>query len=499
MLRKLFVLLIGIFVLSTPVFSYTECDYNAPVGQNGCPSGQECWEIPVYDAGGNKAGSVGSCIADTNDQCTLPSNTDYSCSTSTGCSMGSYCLDGGLFGNDLCFEVNPNVPSPATCFSSIGNNCGSAVPSTGWAERIYCKQGNYCASYDASATQPFKKALYSDYANYPVSGTCIKCVASGGDCTGDAQLANGAIDDCCDPNMRCGVDNKCHQIFQPSFCSGQIPTPGSLCKAYGSNENYCDLCPASVGGDNTVESPSGDIYCAEISYQNPYNNTGTILSSCNHDCGCPNGYNCNGGSCVAENTCVSPGGDCSTSGTACCDPDSVDYTCTFNPNLYRTTCQSPECDLVKQTLQCTEATEDCCPDHKPFCNNGTCGEAFECTSEGECCPGYGMVCDANKQCVPSTDGECETEDNVLPPAPAYLGPKISITDLFSAIGAILYPAGIGIGLFFIVRAGYIIMMSEGSPDEVKKGQEYLTSAVIGTLFIVLSGSILRIIINTLLG
>jgi hypothetical protein len=144
--------------------------------------------------------------------------------------------------------------------------------------------------------------------------------------------------------------------------------------------------------------------------------------------------------------------------------------------------------------------EHCCPNDKPYCSAGTCVASFECTAdnEGNCCPAFGTICQAG-ECVNAPDGECIGEDNILPAAPVFDGPPVTIQQLFSAIGGILYPAGIGIGLFFIVRAGYVIMMSEGNPDEIKRGQEHLTSAIIGTLFIVLSTAILRVIINTLLG
>jgi hypothetical protein len=69
----------------------------------------------------------------------------------------------------------------------------------------------------------------------------------------------------------------------------------------------------------------------------------------------------------------------------------------------------------------------------------------------------------------------------------------------ASIFKILYPVGIGLGLFMIIRAGYKIMTSEGNPQQIKEGQEELTSSVLGILFIILSLVILRVIIKAILG
>lgn len=77
------------------------------------------------------------------------------------------------------------------------------------------------------------------------------------------------------------------------------------------------------------------------------------------------------------------------------------------------------------------------------------------------------------------------------------GPTFSVEELMGWITGFLYVLGIALGLFFIIKAGYTYMTSQGAPDKVKQAQEDLTAAITGIIFIVLSGVILRIIISSL--
>jgi len=43
------------------------------------------------------------------------------------------------------------------------------------------------------------------------------------------------------------------------------------------------------------------------------------------------------------------------------------------------------------------------------------------------------------------------------------------------------------------------MTSEGNPQMVQQGQEQLTAAILGIIFILLSAAILRVIISSILG
>jgi hypothetical protein len=77
--------------------------------------------------------------------------------------------------------------------------------------------------------------------------------------------------------------------------------------------------------------------------------------------------------------------------------------------------------------------------------------------------------------------------------------EIKIPELINLIYKIVVPISIGFGLFFIILAGYTLKTSEGDPIKKKSGMEQLSAAIIGTLFVVLSLTILKILFNTVLG
>gem|GEM_PF-1107661 len=506
---------------ATCTVSASGCNFNEypfeKCAEGGCTSAEICKRVPQYNSTGDVVGYLGQCIPDTScggsgaPSCSLPDGLGSYCGSKTGCDLLQYCnktsILGGTLGAPTCFGVSITGGTPSSCFASTGGICGKSVsnPTVGgstewpadWNKTIYCASGDSCIT---TSDTPY---IGKTPATYPDSGICAKCVQGTGSdpCTGAIQPNTHGLDDCCSPTKKCSGNGLCQDIGVFTQCAApnsDYLKPGSICKYSGTTEDRCSKCPVTVdGGSSYVDQNSGNSYCKDIVY------TGSqVTSTCSNACGCPAGNVCDNGVCKSAGSCIPKGQACTLGGTSCCDaaadmPFSCLFTGSGGTNPY--TCRSLECEQVASTGNCTDATEKCCPDDKPFCNDGVCGEAFQCTSEGECCPGFGEVCNADKQCEPAPAGECIGEDNTLPPAPGYLGPQIEIPQLFSAIGAILYPAGIGIGLFFIIRAGYVIMMSEGNPDEVKRGQEHLTSAVIGTLFIVLSTAILRVIINTLLG
>jgi len=82
----------------------------------------------------------------------------------------------------------------------------------------------------------------------------------------------------------------------------------------------------------------------------------------------------------------------------------------------------------------------------------------------------------------------------------YDGPKIkSLPKLIGLIYNVLFPAALLVGVLMIIKGGYELMTSEGNPQLAKTGQEDLTAAIIGTVFIIMSGLILRMIIVQILG
>lgn len=149
-----------------------------------------------------------------------------------------------------------------------------------------------------------------------------------------------------------------------------------------------------------------------------------------------------------------------------------------------------KCTHVAPSIcNCKAAPQDCAPGDGDGDGSNTCS-GNGCDSTG-CGIGFGCVdgfCKADSSCV---------GDIIDVP---YEGPGIkSMRSLIGRLFNIFLPAALVFGIIMIIKAGYVIMTSEGNPQKVKEGQEDLTNAVLGTVFVALSGVILRLIINQILG
>lgn len=113
------------------------------------------------------------------------------------------------------------------------------------------------------------------------------------------------------------------------------------------------------------------------------------------------------------------------------------------------------------------------------CGDPKCGTGFSC-DEGKCV--FNTTCVGNVIDVP------------------YEGPKIdSLARLIALIYNVMFPGALLIGVIMIIKGGYELMTSEGNPQLARVGQEDLTAAIMGTVFIIMSGLILRMIIVQVLG
>jgi hypothetical protein len=77
-----------------------------------------------------------------------------------------------------------------------------------------------------------------------------------------------------------------------------------------------------------------------------------------------------------------------------------------------------------------------------------------------------------------------------------------IRSLATAIGLlynILFPAAILFGALMTIIGGYKLMVSEGNPQKTKEAQEDLTSAILGSIFVLLAAGLLKAIITGVLG
>ncbi len=258
---------------------------------------------------------------------------------------------------------------------------------------------------------------------------------------------------------------------------------------------------------------------------------------CTSGCSDPYGYFTNPGSCPPPTcdangyTCLpwgdsgcsvfnSSGFSCTWYNEACCTSLSTDYNCSGD-------CNYP--GQMKKIAVGYDSNDDTtwCPagwdyggvaGRDKVCakvdGSGNIIDASICCENKAVCPG---VCAAS--CPPATNPEldgvsldyvcnaglCCVENVVEPstrPRPfglLYTGPVIkNLQDILGPVSKMLYYGGLAIGVFFIILSGYRLMTSEGDPQRTKAAQEQLTSAIIGIIFILLSVTILRVVINEIL-
>lgn len=211
--------------------------------------------------------------------------------------------------------------------------------------------------------------------------------------------------------------------------------------------------------------------------------------------------NCGAGGCLQEQVCAM-----GTTGTYWCN-NSPSCAANSNPTCRNVGSCGGDCAATQvcraspngQTAYCVTDLTICSVSCSISGNGAVCGSLAGCP-EGMFCNGATCVCNTAR-C--GATGACADQQEVNPINQiGYTSFQYPITDfggLISSITAVLFPAGIGLGFFMIIRAGYKYMISEGDPAKVKEAQEELTAAIIGTLFILLSVFILNTIISTVLG
>ncbi|MDD2270426.1 MAG: hypothetical protein PHG60_02515 [Candidatus Dojkabacteria bacterium] len=63
----------------------------------------------------------------------------------------------------------------------------------------------------------------------------------------------------------------------------------------------------------------------------------------------------------------------------------------------------------------------------------------------------------------------------------------------------LFPFGVILALAFVIIGGYMWMSSAGNPDKIKQAQGTLTWAIIGLVFVLISGLLLKTLIDYIVG
>lgn len=257
---------------------------------------------------------------------------------------------------------------------------------------------------------------------------------------------------------------------------------------------FADECVADLGGECVMRSscPSADDLGPTEDCLGPtFTCCDTEATSCVGDLG---------GECVQASDCSStndlgPTDDCLGPTFTCCTPPvdcEIDLggACTTTSNCPGDSNLGPTPDCLGPTFTCCDLTTlDCETDLGGECVvTASCPSGASLGNTGDCL-GPSLVC-----CDPTP----EEDDDGVPPS-EYVGADIEIPQLINLIFTIMMPFGIGLGVFFMIKAGYTIKLSEGNPDKKKQGVEELTSAVLGTLYISFALVILRIIIKAILG
>jgi len=384
--------------------------------------------------------------------------------------------------------------NPATNGCDSGERC-DIVCRRGYMETCvvgreysgHCIETDYCCRNTGqachSALMPCCNA--AETCNHPPEdfwGECSSCSDEGESCTADL--------DCCATN-RDGREQVCNiqsgtcvqRPPEPAYCSPGLIANGEICDwEWWSGDNSANRCSNCASGTSEADA-NGNQRCVGLPNG----------ATCSNECACASGT-CNDNVCVDEGACINNYGDTGCLVQGCCSViRSTPAVCGPDDRCI------PACMTAAEGDECDSIADCCYANTGLTCYRGQCvtGSTVggECSIEGACAPsgcGLGEMC-VNGRCNYSPD--CMVSLEVLD----YTGPIVDFSDLLSRVYFFMYPAGIAVGLFFIAKAGYTIMMSEGNPAKVSEGKDELTSAVIGTIFILLSLVILRVIISALLG
>jgi hypothetical protein len=340
-------------------------------------------------------------------------------------------------------------------------------------------------------------------------GACRRCALPLPTAVGQSNTVGADCSDdreCCyfqgDTPLTC-VNNRCQQNLQVQYCDeGGISKirAGTVCGFPDGSVDECDNCP---GGASQVEERASTDYGGQM--MKFCKGIPQGQGTCGGSCHCAPGAT----SCTSDQKCDVPG-SCTTGGTAgSCDTDAATATpdCCNGYN-----CEAGRC--VKDEPAAGTCPTSCDPDNSTCSSDCPCvGSPGRCNStadggggSGGAIPCEGTGCNGDCPNARSCDGGyCSDTATCTPSAVdfseyGYKGPKLeTLTGLLGSIFQVLYALGLGIGIFMIVKNGYELMTSQGEPNAVRVAQENLTAAVLGIIFILLSITILRVIITSLLG
>lgn len=322
-------------------------------------------------------------------------------------------------------------------------------------------------------TSIFYNNIYAMAAECPTDEVGVTCKDTCGGFLGSSSEEILPGDYSCDGGRVCCFEKVSCPVLDPSS-RYRCATVVSSCPSYGDGWEIFE---------NTIIEQ--DPKCKQTGYE-------TLLDCCVNTlpaCGDA------GGTCMNPSSCSSNDGHYPINGKFCPDDDQI--CCSTNSQNCECSSNGGFCSSQKPGDDYGESTYSC---DDPSCvgTGTTCWVPATCGYIGQiCCPGD--TCYAGYPYTPASMGSCQCLSGPLrPPALVYSGPVIeNLEDIIGPVVKMLYYGGLAIGVFFIILSGYKIMVSEGDPQRVKAAQEQLTSAVIGIIFILLSVTIIRIIIDSI--
>lgn len=340
-----------------------------------------------------------------------------------------------------------------SCLGHLGciNPASCQVPYEGYHGVLnICPAGFVCCDEKYTQTKYYgEECNYYDVSQLrELSGWCINDPSACSVGTaGSGNCRNNLI--CCPSmNTSCVSDLGGECISTLQDCTDGTRVTNTDCVTNGTKPTCC---------------VKGDIPCESSGYE------------CMKSLDCTNkvdGLNCSDPGFV----CCADDHDCSTSGGAC-----VRAFCDSNNLLFPIRNFDP-CYIRDNASRCCYGTFETCASQNgvddPICIDGI----------------YVNSIDVTHCCVKPMSFELTKPKDLV-----YRGPVIEkLEDLLGPVTKMLYYGGLGIGVFYIILAGYKLMASEGDPQRTKAAQEQLTSAVIGIIFILLSVTIIRVIIDEII-
>ena len=353
----------------------------------------------------------------------------------------------------------------------------------------------------------------------PNAGEGESCVVR----TGESEQGNCASNFYCQSSCS---GQGCRQNTQTGICAVAGPKIGETCTKDSSGNQNCRT--GLTCNTDQVNAPSGTGICVP----DVCNSNRTGSQKCPAPFECHIGTTQNGqGTTVDNGTCIiSKNGSTCVNQSECGDG----YTCALLtttskvcvPNSCRTTSCPTGFNCVsgsRGTFACQNTVNCSCTGESSFsCSNGTqTEENIACEGETDRCENSssatyrqdnvfdgqtlnGIQCKSEEERLDELTPE-EKEELTKPPCEVWEnGVCLEIDTAFGKIKTnpgdfvvqaflVLLPAGGGIAVLLLMRAGYRIMTSRGNPEGLKEGNEQIVAAILGLMFLILSFLLLQII------